>query len=650
MRIGVDYYPEHWDKVLWQQDADLMQETGVKLVRLAEFAWCRMEPAEGRFDFTWLDEAVDIFASRGIDVVLCTPTSCPPLWLYEKYPAAIQTGKDGQKIATGIRGHRCMNNPDFLRLAGRMIDEMTRHYASNPAVVAWQIDNELEANFCFCEHCINKYRTWLKEKHGTLESMNKAYGNVVWSGEYSSWEQVQPPFGSYPQAWLNPAFMLDFNRYASQSTIAYSDWQAEIIRRNCPGIPVTTNTWFCENMPDFYDMFKGLDFLSYDNYPTTAIPGDPEALYTHAFHLDLMRGIKRQPFWIMEQLSGSMGCWMPMTRMPEPGMIKGYGLQAFAHGADTVFFFRWRTANIGAEMHWHGLIDHSNLPGRRFREFADLCQIAQSLEDVQGARIKADVAILFSFENEYAFKLQPQTHGYYYMEQIQRLHVAFTRLGLNVDIIGQHESMEGYRIVCAPEMYVTDESVVQRLHDFAAQGGTVLMTTRSGVKDKNNNCIVSPLPTVYRDMVGAYVTEYNPIGGNTVDIRFADGTLCHGKQWCDVMQAETAEVIASYGSEYFAGSPAVTRNAYGSGMVYYIAAVGQQGLYDHLARLVLAQTGVSVTELPPRVEMTTRTGENAQYRFLFNNSNMPQRFCLDAEEIILAPYEMKITKQDLTVS
>lgn len=212
MRIGVDYYPEHWDKALWQQDAELMQKTGVRLVRLAEFAWCRLEPVEGSFDFTWLDEAVDTFAKRGINVVLCTPTSCPPLWLYEKYPSAVQTGKDGHRIATGIRGHRCMNNPDFLRLASRMIDEMTRHYAGNHAVIAWQIDNELEANFCFCEHCIGKYRTWLKEKHGTLERMNMAYGNVVWSGEYSSWEQVQPPFGSYPQAWLNPAFMLDSKR------------------------------------------------------------------------------------------------------------------------------------------------------------------------------------------------------------------------------------------------------------------------------------------------------------------------------------------------------------------------------------------------------------------------------------------------------
>ena len=415
MRIGVDYYPEHWDKALWEQDADLMRKTGVKVVRLAEFAWCRLEPQEGVYDFAWLDEAVAMFKTRGIDVVLCTPTSCPPLWLYEKHPDTIMVGADGTPIKTGIRGHRCVANPTMVEYTRRIVEKMAQHYADEHAVIAWQIDNELEAYFCFCEHCNEQFRSWLKEKYGTIEAVNAAYGNVVWSGEYSAWSQVKPPYGSYPHAWLNPAMMLDYSRFASEKVIAYSNMQAELIRKHCPGRPITTNTWFCEHMPDFYKMFDKLDFLSYDNYPTAKIPADEEELYTHAFHLDLMRGVKRGPFWIMEQLSGAMGCWMPMQRMPQPGMIKGYSLQAFAHGADTVVQFRWRTANIGAEMHWHGLLDHSNVPGRRFAEFESLCREAKALESLQGTQLKADVAILLSFENEYAFKLQPQTEGYYYL-------------------------------------------------------------------------------------------------------------------------------------------------------------------------------------------------------------------------------------------
>lgn len=643
MRIGVDYYPEHWDKSLWAADADLMQQTGVEVVRLAEFAWCRLEPREGEFDFVWLDEAVELFARRGIGVVLCTPTSCPPLWMYEKHPDITHVEKDGSRTCLGIRSHRCVTNPTFRRYAERITIAMAEHYADNPAVIAWQIDNELEAYFCCCEHCTAKFRAWLQDKYGTLENLNRAYGNVVWSGEYSSLAQVQPPFGSYPHAWLNPAFMLDYSRFASQNVIDFSSWQAQLLRAHCPGRPVTTNVWFCEHMPDFYQQFADLDFISYDNYPSTRLPGGEEDLYSHAFHLDLMRGVKRGPFWIMEQLSGGLGCWSPMGKPPAPGMIRGYALQAFAHGADTVVHFRWRTATTGAEMHWHGLIDHSNVPGRRFREFADLCADARALKALQGSAIRADVAILFSFDNEYAFRIQPQTDGYYYLEQIQRLHRAFTGLGLNVDIISEQESLEGYRIVCAPEMYVTDEAVSQRLHDFAREGGTVIMTTRSGVKDGHNNAIMAPLPTVYRDLTGVHAVEYAPLGWESVPVAFADGSTCTGRQWCDVLESDTAEVLARYDGQYFRGAPAVTRNAFGTGTAYYIGTVGAQALYDRIARMAVTEAGLPfIPDLPPRVEVVTRTGENTSARFLFNNDDHPKSFTLAGEAITLAPFEMKV--------
>ncbi|MBR4067587.1 MAG: beta-galactosidase [Clostridia bacterium] len=643
MKIGVCYYPEHWDRELWVKDADLMQQTGVKLVRLAEFAWCRLEPRDGEFDFAWLDEAIAIFAARSIEVVLCTPTSCPPLWLYEKHPDIVHVEKDGTPTRLGVRSHRCVTNPVFLAYADRITKAMAEHYADEPAVTGWQIDNELEAYFCYCEHCIGKYRQWLKEKYGTPDALNKAYGNVVWSGEYSSWSQIQPPYGSLPHAWQNPAYMLDFYRFCSDNVIDFSNRQAQLLRQYCPGRPVTTNVWFCEHMPDFYKQFGALDFISYDNYPATRLPEDPEACYSHAFHLDLMRGVKRKPFWIMEQLSGGKGCWMPMEKPPQPGMIMGYALQAFAHGADTVVHFRWRTANIGAEMHWHGLLDHSNVPGRRFREFTSLCETANTLEALQGAEQKADVAILFAFDNEYAFKIQPQTEGYYYLEQLQRLHRAFTGLGLNVDVIGQHEALDGYRIVCAPEMYVTEPAVVERLERFAQQGGTVIVTTRSGVKDAHNNAVMAQLPTAYCRMTGVRVAEYVPIGWDQIPVRFKDGTDLPAKQWCDVLEVDTAQVLARYTGDYFAGSPAVTRNEYGLGTVYYIGTVGTQPLYDHVIRQAVELAELPyIPGIPPRVEITTRSGGGKEVRFVFNNDSKPKAFTLEGEAVELEAFEMKI--------
>lgn len=642
MRIGVDYYPEHWDKSLWTADADLMQKTGIKVVRMGEFAWCRLEPRDGEFDFGWLDEIIGIFARRGIDVVLGTPTSCPPLWFYEKYPDAVQTGKDGRRSATGIRGHRCYNNPDHLRYASRIIEKMAKRYAGNKSVIAWQIDNELEANFCFCERCVGKYRGWLKQKYGTLEAINRAYGNNVWSGEYSSWEQIKPPYGNYSQAWLNPSFMLDFNRWASDSVIEYLTMQAEIIRKNCPGKLITTNTWFCENMPDFYKEFKKLDFVSYDNYPPTRLPANAEECYSHAFHLDLMRGIKRKSFWIMEQLSGGLGCWMPMTHAPLPNMIKGYSQQAFAHGADTVVHFRWRTAVSGAEMHWHGLIDHSNVPGRRFAEFAELCKEANLPEYDEASEFRSDVAILYSPDNEYSFKIQPQTEGYYYLEQLMLLHSAFTKYGVNVDIIGQHEDISGYKIVAAPEMYITDESTVKKLYQFAGNGGTVILTNRSGVKNEYNNCIMEQLPTVYRKLAGAYVEEYDPMGWDSISVKMG-GETYKCRRWCDILEPETAEVIAEYSEGYYSGRAAITANRCGKGTAYYIGTIGEKALYNTLIKRILAETGTAFTEgLPDNVELTTRTARDKKIRFIFNNNEKEQTFAIDGEKMAIAPFEMKI--------
>jgi beta-galactosidase len=317
---------------------------------------------------------------------------------------------------------------------------------------------------------------------------------VMWSGEYSSWEQIIPPLGSYPDAWLNPSYMLDFNRYASDSVITHINWQAALIRKNIPHAKLTTNVWFCRNMPNFYDEFKNLDFISYDNYPTTRIPDNEDALYSHAFHLDLMRGVKQDKFWVMEQLSGGLGCWSPMSRTTSPGMIKGYALQAFAHGADTVVQFRWRTAAGGAEMHWHGLIDHSNVPGRRFAEFEQLCETAKGLKDAADTGIKSEVAILYSPEDEYAFKIQPQTGEMYYLEQLMLFHRAFTRCGINVDIVSSLADLSNYRLVVAPQMYVTHPVTVAQLHAFAQNGGTVILTNRSGVKMSSTSASWHPCP------------------------------------------------------------------------------------------------------------------------------------------------------------
>ena len=629
---------------MWVQDADKMKDIGVKTVRLAEFAWCRIEPREGDFDFTWLDKAVQIFTERDIDVILCTPTNCPPLWLYEKYPDALQWTRAGKPIAQGIRGHRCYNSPSLRKLSKRVIRKMVQHYAKNPSVIAWQIDNELDAVHCCCPTCTEKFRLWLKDKYGSLENINKTYGNVVWSREYSSWTQIKPPLGDYVIGWYNPEYILDWYRFCKQNVNEFVNFQADIIRSVCPDTVITTNTWLCENTPDFYKMFENLDVVSYDNYPTTRLPDNKNDLYSHAFHLDLMRGFKEKNFWIMEQLSGTPGCWMPMQTLPKPGMIKGYSMQAIAHGADKVIHFRWRSAANGAEMFWHGLLDQSNVPSRRFFEFEELCKEVNELKLLEDTEIKSEIAILFSPDQETALQIQPQTDGFHYYNQIKNFHDGVTSLGKDCDIISENSDYSKYKIIIAPTLFITHKSTCEHLHKFAENGGIVILTNRSGVKDEANNCIMAQLPTVYSDMTGCNVSEFDAMGWETAHIKMY-GKEYEVTNWCDILTLNGADSIAEYTDRFFKGSPCITENIFGKGKCYYVGTIGRRDFYHDFLEKVMCDAKIDfISDLPQNVEITKRTGESGSFTFIFNNNGNDISFKYSDENISLKAFECKVIR------
>lgn len=643
--VGVDYYPEQWDEKMWREDADLMKETGVKTVRMAEFAWCRMEPEEGKFCFEWLDEAVDIMAERGIDVIMCTPTNCPPLWVYERYPDSKQHSRMETVNAHGIRGNRCYNSSSVRMLTERIVRQLAERYANNPAVKAWQIDNELEAIECCCPVCSGKFRSFLQEKYGSLDAINRAYGNVVWGGEYSAWSQVQPPYGDAYEGWYNPALVNDWRIFCKESATQYAWFQADIIRSINPDAVVTTNTWLCENTCDMHRMFSRLDVVSYDNYPTTRIPDNENELYSHAFHLDLMRGIKRKNFWIMEQLSGTPGCWMPMQPTPLPGMIGGYALQAFAHGADKVVHFRWRSATKGAEMFWHGLIDHNNIPSRRLNEFRDMCDKINGLAIPEDAVIKNEIAILMSFEQEAALGTQRQSENFYYYEQLKAYHDGVTALGCGCDVISEHDDFAGYKVVIAPALYLTFEDTSKRLHEFAENGGTVILTNRCGVKDENNNCIMKPLPAGYTDMTGCYVDEYDAVGYDRVGINM-NGKSYSVSCWCDIIHNDTADELSGYSDRFYAGTPCVLSNGYGKGRCYYVGVIGGRDFYRDLLEIVLKKAGIkTVDNLPRNVEIAVRQNADSKYIFVFNNNNHSVNVDTEYVKADMKPFECIIVRQ-----
>ncbi len=436
---------------------------------------------------------------------------------------------------------------------------------------------------------------------------------------------------------------------------------------------ITTNNWLCENMPDFYDMFEKLDFVSYDNYPATLLPEDNESLYSHAFHLDLMRGIKEKNFWIMEQLSGPLGGWAPMSQTLQPGMLKGYSLQAIAHGADTVVHFRWRTAVSGAEMFWHGLIDQSNVPGRRFEEFQELCRTVDEWRELEGSTPESQVAIIYGSDQEYAFKIQPQVEGMHYFTQLKAYHDAFASLGIGVDIVDARSDLSKYKVVVAPTLFVTDREMVDKLDAYAKRGGRLVLTNRSGVKDDNNRCIMSPLPTVFADMAGVHVEEYDAIGKRWQKLHISQAAwLLQDKRmwaerqgdelacqlWCDILESDGAEVLARYGENFYEGRAAITANQYGAGEVYYVGTVMNRCGMVSLMSEIIRKAGIShIENLPFGVEHTVRRKGKDRWHFLFNNTSSNQEFEMRwrlpagmrnnyDEAICLLPFEMKMWKEE----
>lgn len=620
VQVGVDYYPEHWDESMWETDIKLMKETGVKVVRVGEFAWSRMEPAPGNYEFAWLDRALDLFHTYGIQIVIGTPTITPPRWLTTAYPDVLPVSGNGSVYHAGVRGHRCYNSASLREYSSRIVEALARRYSSHPAVTGWQTDNEFGMLDCHCDSCNLAFRSWVREKYGTLESLNAEWGTVVWSGEYSSWEELGVPYGGSP--FQNPSLLLDFQRFQWDSCISFQRSQVEILRRLCPQHFITHNFHSYPQRLDMHGLAEDLDVASFDYYPNPSPQKQATTPYSGALSLDLTRGIKRRNFWIMEQLSGPPGCWFPMWRTPYPGFIRAYAWQAIARGADTVVHFRWRSATAGAEQFWHGLIDHSNVPGRRFSEFAQLCGEVNALAPLlEGTEVHSQAAVLYSHEQMAALRIQPQADGLDYYENIKQYHRALTKLGTSCDVIDWRQPLQGYKLVIAPSLYLHDEEAAQALESFAEGGGTVILTSRSGVKNMNNICVLQPLPGLFSRAAGVTVTEYDPIGGEVHLLHDAEGQHFECTQWCDILHPESAEPIAWYGDDFFAGAPAVTVNRFGAGKVYYIGTHAGEDYWQKLLSGIAREAELAAfPELPEGVQAFTRTGAGGELLFLLNLS------------------------------
>jgi beta-galactosidase len=630
MYYGADYYPEHWPKERIPEDVKLMKEANFNMVRMAEFAWHKMESSEGNYDFSWLDRAMELLNKENIDVVLCTPTATPPKWLMDRYPEIYQVDRQGIRRGFGSRRHYCFNSPVYREYTKKIVTTMAEHYRGNAQVAAWQIDNEFGChdNRCYCENCRKSFIDWLKNKYQTIDRVNEAWGTVFWSQTYNSWDEIILP--AYTEcdstsdmtapSTHNPSLQLDYYRFVSDSVRNYQKLQLDILRTFTKK-PITHNFMGHFSDLDYFDQAEDLDFVSWDNYIYT--PWNKADYEEVSMAHDLMRGLKQQNYWVMEQQSGPCG-WNTMGNTPSPGQIRLWAYQAVAHGGEGILFFRWRTCLFGTEQYWHGILDHDGIPRRRFEEIKQTGEEMVRLGSLlDGSENPSEVCLIKSYENLWSHGIQPHSKGFDYNDLLKKYYQVLCRKNMNVDVTSIDSDLDNYKLLIMPAFNLIDEKQTKKISNFVKKGGVLVVTFRSGTRNRNNVMSTESLPGNFRDLAGIRVTEFNALSqGESVSVKGMTMTGC-SQIWNDIIELDSAQSLAEYEEEYYMNQPAITVNDYGKGSVFYIGCdldeSGLEELFTHIfTRAAIKPNGLGI---PWGVELVRRVKKGEEYFILMNHNH-----------------------------
>lgn len=500
MKLGVCYYPEHWPKSRWQADVKAMVEIGIEYVRIGEFSWSRLEAVEGEYTWDWLDDALDVLGNAGLKVILGTPTATPPKWLVDKHPSMLARDEAGQPRGFGSRRHYSFASLDYRQECRRIVTDMAKRYGAHDAIVAWQTDNEYGCHdtiLSYADVDLAAFKVWLAEKYSNIEALNQAWGNVFWSMEYASFDEIELPNLTVTEA--NPAHRLDFHRCCSDQVVAYNKLQADILREYSPGRDLVHNYMGFFTAFDHHKVGQDLDVASWDTYPLGFL--DQEAIYQEeekhtylrtghpdfgAFHHDLYRGCGKGRLWIMEQQPGPVN-WAPHNPTPADGAVRLWTWEAFSHGAELVSYFRWRQAPFAQEQMHSGLLrpDASKAEAAFEAEQVsdEINQLSQLLgldkDELEALPSAGSVALMFDYDACWALDIQPQSQAYRYLFWCYRVYEALRELGLSIDIISPKSDLSAYKMLVLPAQVVIDDTLQQALDKFE---GVLLVGPRSGSK------------------------------------------------------------------------------------------------------------------------------------------------------------------------
>ena len=648
---GAYYYPEHWDSTQWDRDLEKMAELGFEFTHYAEFAWAQLEPEEGKYDFAWLDKAVELAAKHNLKVIMCTSTATPPVWLVRKYPEILTKNEDGTQMDHGSRQHASFSNQTYRDYALKMIAELAKHYGNDKRIMGWQLDNEPKINFDHNPEAQQRFRRWLKDKYSTISVLNKEWGTAFWSQVYNNFSQINIPL--LKQWGMNSHQILDYRRFIADETATFLDDQAVEIRKH-----IKQNQWVTTNyIPAYEDghiaRSKELDYHCYTRY---MVYGENYGIGRKGYRVgpveriamanDYFRPIDGT-YGVMELQPGQVN-WGQINPQPFPGAVRMWLWHVFAGGSDLVCTYRFRQPLYGTELYHYGIVSSDGVTvtsgGLEYKQFID--EIAQLRElynkkaTQPNSYLKRKTAIVYNVENSWGMGNDKQTSLWNTMQHIRKYYSALKSFGAPVDFVSEEADLSDYGVVVVPAFQQVTKALIAKWEAYAKNGGTLVMSCRTGHKKKNGQLWETQYGQPIFNLIGAEIEFYDHLLPHTKDEVIANDKAYKWRSWAEILAPkEGSETWATYKGDFYAGKPAVVHHRYGKGTVTYIGADSDKGdLEKAMLQNVFAEAQISIMDLPAGVNVEYRDG----FGIAVNYSDKPFTFPLTAEaKIVLGEKEIQ---------